>query len=84
MPLSGNERFVIMTRHRTKQERKAEEKLQRQKEKRIVPVGVCNDLIQGITKVVQSPGGTVKRMKSRTKKFSVLHKIRKHGKDAAL
>lgn len=73
-----------MTRYRTKSERKAEEKLQRQKEKRIVPVGVCNDLIQGITKVVQSPGGTVKRMKSRTKKFSVLHKIRKHGKDAAL
>lgn len=56
-----------MTRYRTKSERKAEEKLQRQKEKRIVPVGVCNDLIQGITKVVQSPGDTVKKLKSRTK-----------------
>lgn len=84
MPLSGDERFVIMTRNRTKPERKAEEKLQRQKEKRIVPVGVCNDLIQGITKVSQSPGGTVKRLKIRTKKISVLHKISKHGKDVAL
>lgn len=84
MPLSGNLRFVIMPRDRTKPERKAEEKIQRQKEKRIVPVGVCNDLIQGITRVVLSPTGTVKRLKSRTKKFSVLHKLRKHVKDDAL
>ena len=40
--------------------------MQRQKEKRTVPVGVCKDLIQGITKVVQSPMGTVKRLKSRS------------------
>lgn len=40
--------------------------MQRQKEKRTVPVGACKDLIQGITKVVQSPTGTVKRLKSRS------------------
>lgn len=67
MPLSGNGRFVIMTMDRTNPEREVEEEIQRQKEKRTVPVGVCKDLIQGITKVVQSPTGTVERLKSRSK-----------------
>lgn len=58
--------FVIMTMDRTNPEREAEEEIQRQKEKRTVPVGVCNDRIQGITQVVQSPTGTVKRLKSRS------------------
>lgn len=58
--------FVIMTMDRTNPEREAEEEIQRQKEKRTVPVGVCKDLIQGITKVVQIPTGTVKRLKSRS------------------
>mgnify|MGYP004516203989 CR=1 FL=1 len=40
---------------RSNPEREAEEEIQRQKEKRTVPVGVCNDRIQGITQVVQSP-----------------------------
>lgn len=47
--------FVIMTMDRTKPGREAEVEMQRRKEKRTVPVGVCKDLIQGITKVVQSP-----------------------------
>jgi len=66
MPLSGNGMFVIMTMGRTKPGREAEVGMQRQKEKRTVPVGACKDLIQGITKVVQSPTGTVKRPKSRS------------------
>ena len=66
MPLSGNGRFVIMTMDRTKPGRGAEEEIQRQKEKRVVPVGACNDLIRGITKVVQSPTGTAERLKSRS------------------
>ena len=66
MPLSGNGMFVIMTMGRTKPGRETEVEMQRQKEKRTVPVGVCKDLIQGITKVVQSPTGTVKRLKSRS------------------
>ena len=59
MPLSE-------TMDRTKPGREAEGEIQRQKEKRTVPVGVCKDLIQGITKVVQIPTGTVKRLKSRS------------------
>ena len=55
-----------MTMDRTKPGREAEVEMQRQKEKRTVPVGVCNDLIQGSTKAVQSPTGTVKRLKSRS------------------
>ena len=58
--------FVIMTMDRTKPGKEAEVEMQRQKEKRTVPVGVCKDLIQGITKVAQSPTGTVKRLKSRS------------------
>lgn len=66
MLFSGNGMFVIMTMDRTKPGREAEVEMQRRKEKRTVPVGVCKDLIQGITKVVQSPMGTVKRLKSRS------------------
>lgn len=66
MPLSGNGMFVIMTMDRTKPGREAEVEMQRQKEKRTVPVEVCKDLIQGITKVMQSPTGTGERPKSRS------------------
>lgn len=59
-----------MTMDRTNLGREAEEEIQRQKEKRTVSVGVSKDLIQGITKVMQSPTGTVEGPKSRNPSLS--------------
>lgn len=62
MPLLEDDGFVIMIMDRMKPGRKTEGKRQSRKKKTVL-LGVCNDRIQGITQVVQSPRGTVERLK---------------------
>lgn len=69
-----------MTMDRMKSGRKTEGKRQSRKKKRTVPLGVCNDRIQGITQVVQSPRGTVERLKNRSKNSLFCTNLRGTGR----